>query len=101
MGVGAPGAAAPDPPAHGHGHQAAVHARRPRDVLVAAPRLRGEFMGKAVRINALGLRGPEIARSPADAAPAACFGDSITFGYGVGDEETYPHASAEDWRPAA
>jgi lysophospholipase L1-like esterase len=57
------------------------------------PGYRGEFMGKAVRVSSLGLRGPEIARPrPADRRRLACFGDSITFGYGVSDEETYPHA---------
>jgi lysophospholipase L1-like esterase len=56
------------------------------------PGYRGEFMGESVTINSLGLRGPEVA--PAQRAGGrriACFGDSITFGYGVGDEETYPH----------
>ena len=61
------------------------------------PGYRGEFMGKPVRINALGLRGPEIAEPrPAGRRRVASFGDSITFGYGVGDEETYPHALGEE-----
>ena len=57
------------------------------------PGYSGEFMGKAVHISSLGMRGPEIAPSkPVGRRRLACFGDSITFGYGVGDEETYPHA---------
>jgi lysophospholipase L1-like esterase len=54
------------------------------------PGYRGEFQGRPVTINALGLRGPE----PATPRPTRilCLGDSITFGYGVGDGETYPAA---------
>jgi lysophospholipase L1-like esterase len=57
------------------------------------PGFRGEFQGRPVTINALGLRGAE----PAMRRPACrilCLGDSITFGYGVGDDETYPAALA-------
>lgn len=54
------------------------------------PGFRGEFWGRPVTINALGLRGPEVARpKPGGRKRIACFGDSITFGYGVGDEDTY------------
>ena len=61
------------------------------------PGYRGEFMGKPVRINALGLRGPGMADPrPAGRRRLASFGDSITFGYGVGDEETYPHALGDE-----
>jgi lysophospholipase L1-like esterase len=57
------------------------------------PGYAGEFMGKAVRIGALGLRGAEIVQPrPRHRRRLACFGDSITFGYGVGDDETYPYA---------
>ncbi len=38
-----------------------------------------------------GFRGPEIADSPAPGVTrVACLGDSITFGHGVDDDETYP-----------
>jgi lysophospholipase L1-like esterase len=48
----------------------------------------GEFLGQPVHINALGLRGPEP--GPAGRTRRlATFGDSITFGYGVGDDDTY------------
>jgi lysophospholipase L1-like esterase len=54
------------------------------------PGWRGEFQGKAVTINSLGLRGAEPARpNRAGWRRLAVFGDSITFGYGVADEETY------------
>jgi len=57
-----------------------------------APGFRGEFMGKPVSINALGLRGAEVAiPKPAGLKRVVCFGDSITFGYGAGDEETYAY----------
>jgi len=56
------------------------------------PGWRGEFQGWPVTINALGLRGPEVALpKPAGRRRVACFGDSITFGYGVGDTESYPY----------
>jgi lysophospholipase L1-like esterase len=60
----------------------------------------GEFMGKRVTINTLGLRGPEIAPArPPGGRRVACFGDSITFGYGVGDDETYPHFLGAELAP--
>jgi len=65
---------------------------RPDSELFWAPRagFRGEFQGRPVTINAAGLRGPEIVMpKPPGHRHVACFGDSITFGYGVGDEETY------------
>jgi lysophospholipase L1-like esterase len=52
------------------------------------PGFAGEFLGKPVSINHLGLRGPEP-QSPKRGRRVVCFGDSITFGYGVGDTETY------------
>ncbi len=42
-----------------------------------------------VRINGLGLRGEEPAAAPAQLR-VACFGDSVTFGRGVLDDQTYP-----------
>jgi lysophospholipase L1-like esterase len=53
------------------------------------PGFRGAFRGRPVAINALGLRGPEVQPRPDTRRRMLCFGDSITFGYGVGDEETY------------
>lgn len=54
------------------------------------PGFSGLFLGKQVTINSLGLRGPELpARAPGRRL-LLCFGDSITFGYGLADEETYP-----------
>lgn len=56
------------------------------------PGFRGEFRGRPVSINSLGLRGPELARPrPAGRRRIACLGDSITFGFGVADDETYSH----------
>ena len=53
---------------------------------------RGEFQGRPVTINALGLRGPDVVLpKPPGRRRVACFGDSITFGYGVGDTESYPY----------
>lgn len=45
-----------------------------------------------VRINALGLRGPEVAREgpPPGTKRVLALGDSGTFGFYVGEEETFP-----------
>ena len=66
---------------------------RPDPELFWSPRpgFRGEFLGRSVAINSLGLRGPEPAARKRGRR-VVCFGDSITFGYGVGDDETYPRA---------
>jgi lysophospholipase L1-like esterase len=55
------------------------------------PGFHGAFMDRPVSINSLGLRGPEP-RTPRPRRRILCLGDSITFGYGVGDDETYPAA---------
>jgi lysophospholipase L1-like esterase len=56
------------------------------------PGFRGDVRGWPVSINSLGLRGPEVEiPKPARSRRVVCLGDSITFGYGVGDEDTYPH----------
>ncbi len=56
------------------------------------PGFRGEFQGKPVTINSMGLRGGEVALpKPPGRKRVVCFGDSITFGYGVGDDESYPY----------
>lgn len=44
-----------------------------------------------VRINALGLRGPEVAlEPPADKTRILALGDSMTFGYYVEQDQTFP-----------
>ena len=49
-------------------------------------------VGVPVRINSLGLRGGEIARpKPAGTWRVVVLGDSIAFGYGVADEQTFTH----------
>ena len=54
------------------------------------PGFRGEFLGETVTINSMGLRGAEVTvPKPKARRRILCFGDSITFGYGVSDYETY------------
>ena len=54
------------------------------------PGFRGEFLGETVTINSMGLRGAEVTvPKPKTKRRILCFGDSITFGYGVSDDETY------------
>ncbi len=54
------------------------------------PGFKGEFQGKPVTINSLGLRGRELPGRRPGSRRVLCFGDSITFGYGASDDETYP-----------
>src|SRR5579862_3103939 len=63
------------------------------------PGFHGTFMGKSVTINSMGLRGGEVVLpKPPGLHRLVCFGDSITFGYGVGDDETYPFALGGELR---
>ncbi|MDP6932848.1 MAG: hypothetical protein QGG40_08015 [Myxococcota bacterium] len=48
-----------------------------------------------VSTNSLGLRGPEV-QVPAPGFRIVCLGDSVTFGWGVEFEETYPARLAAD-----
>jgi len=49
------------------------------------------FGHKPVFVNSHGMRGDEFAREkPAGTTRVICFGDSFTYGYGVGQDETYP-----------
>lgn len=46
--------------------------------------------GEPVHVNTLGYRGAEISpRKPAETLRVFVFGDSATFGWGVGDDDTY------------
>ncbi len=54
------------------------------------PGFQGMGQGVPVRINAKGLRGPEIPESNPDPFRILCLGDSITFGWGVEEINTYP-----------
>lgn len=42
------------------------------------------------RINNYGLRGRDLAEADLAKSVVLCLGDSVTFGYGVADDETYP-----------
>lgn len=57
------------------------------------PDYQGTFMGQPVTIDAAGLRGAEVrlARPPGGPRRLLTFGDSITFGYGAGDQDTWPY----------
>lgn len=49
------------------------------------------FGHRPVSVNSHGMRAPEFAvPKPAGRIRIICFGDSYTYGYGVGQEETYP-----------
>jgi hypothetical protein len=57
------------------------------------PNGRATFIGVPVAINSYGLRGGEVAiPKPPHTSRILVVGDSITFGYGVREEDTYPQA---------
>jgi lysophospholipase L1-like esterase len=57
------------------------------------PGAHGVYAGKAVEVNSLGMRGPEVALAKAPGTfRVAAIGDSLTFGYGVLGEEAWPAA---------
>jgi hypothetical protein len=48
-------------------------------------------LGRDVRVSSLGLRGPELAaRSPAAGRRILVLGDSVAFGWGLDEAESYP-----------
>jgi lysophospholipase L1-like esterase len=58
---------------------------------LARPDVRGVFEGVLHRTNSAGMRGPEVARSPAPGTfRIAVAGDSVTMGQGVPEERSYP-----------
>jgi len=62
------------------------------DPLVAftlRPGVRGRFRGMPIRINRLGMRGPELGKPPPNAVRIALLGDSHTFGWGVAWDDTF------------
>ncbi len=55
------------------------------------PGVEGTFHGASVRVNTLGLRGPEIAERPAEGEfRILVLGDSVVFGIGVNAEDSIP-----------
>lgn len=55
------------------------------------PKANGILYGKEVRINSYGMRDEETTiKKPEDTFRIAVLGDSVTFGYGVSVEESYP-----------
>ncbi len=62
----------------------------PDVVYMLKPGLRGRFRDKEVSINQTGLRGPEVATAkPPGVFRIAGIGDSVMFGWGVGQESFY------------
>ena len=56
------------------------------------PQVQARLMGVDVRTDSRGLRGPEIADTPANGVARIAFvGDSITMGWGVAEKETFAH----------
>jgi hypothetical protein len=45
---------------------------------------------RPVRVNALGLRGPEVPEKTADEIRVLCLGDSTTYGQGLAEDDTLP-----------
>src|SRR5262245_22363187 len=53
-------------------------------------RLRARFQSGLVNTNSQGFRGPELPAEIADKRLVLALGESTTFGWAVGDEESYP-----------
>jgi len=62
----------------------------PDMVFELKPNMRGRFLGKGLRTNSFGMRGPETTiKKPEGVVRIAGLGDSVMFGWGVEEEETY------------
>ncbi|SEP48256.1 GDSL-like Lipase/Acylhydrolase family [Rhodospirillales bacterium URHD0017] len=60
------------------------------------PQAEARLMNVDVRTDSRGLRGPEIADTPANGTARIAFvGDSITMGWGVAEKETFAHQVIE------
>jgi lysophospholipase L1-like esterase len=63
------------------------------------PGERLRVLGRDVRVSSLGLRGPEAAaRPPPGSRRVLVLGDSVAFGWGLDEAESYPAALAEALR---
>ena len=71
---------------YGNNHKESVSDRRRHR---HRPGTKSEVMGHPVSINAIGLRAPEFTFAPAKKRMLVV-GDSITFGFGVAENEAYP-----------
>jgi len=62
----------------------------PDMVFELKPNLRGRFLGKGLRTNNFGMRGPDTTlEKPEGVLRIAGLGDSVMFGWGVEEDETY------------
>jgi len=58
-----------------------------------APGTRSTYLGLPIEVNSFGLRGPEITLAKPDGTfRVAALGDSLTFGYGILADESWPAA---------
>src|SRR5262249_42174324 len=65
------------------------------DYAGAGPDLPGVRLSYRIRINHAGFRGGPLTQDkPPDVVRIAALGDSVTFGFGVAEEDTYPVAAA-------
>ena len=68
----------------------------PRIIYELIPGLYGEFRGHPLTINSYGFRGPALSLDkPSNAYRIIGLGDSVMFGWGVGDEDFYLYRLGE------
>ena len=61
------------------------------------PGITSSYLGKEVRINSEGLRNPEVPKAkPADVYRILVIGDSIPFGWGVGQGKCFPRLLGQE-----
>ena len=88
---------------HGFRIPQIVHRTVPGLGFEMIPNQTGYTLASHVRVNSLGFRGPEL-RTPRGTPRMFCVGDSMTFGVGVEDEDTFcsrlERQMASDWPQA-
>ncbi|MCB9906258.1 MAG: SGNH/GDSL hydrolase family protein [Planctomycetes bacterium] len=82
-----------------HEMQRYIGMRQPDpDLVYGQPRsLRTELDGVEVRFNSLGLRGPEILPKRPGERRILFLGDSVVFGWGVSEADTFVQLVSEEW----
>jgi len=73
-----------------------IYKKNYKQLYTLAPNQKYPFIGVLASTNSLGIRGEEIPKiKPLDTFRIISLGDSITFGVGLADNQTYPYLSGK------